>query len=217
MIASSRRFRAAWLAETQIAANSSNANILGRIRTAIRRALTWAQPKGLSMHRRSSGESPVMRALWLTLLLLVSLDALAYFSSPRTEPPTPIAGRPFDVLIDVGECHGFTAPFPGEPGPRLEVAGSVIRVFEPGVITLGCVLPPATLRRTLPPLDAGDYVVEVHMIRLPQQVEVMLSSARVTVVGAPTPAPRTVPSLSIGGLLMLAALALILAARSRFR
>lgn len=158
-----------------------------------------------------------MRALWLALLLLTSLDASAYFSAPRTEPVVPVAGLPFDVLIDVGECHGFTAPFPGEPGPRIEVEGTVIRVYEPGVITIGCVLPHATLRKTLPPLAAGEYLLEVHMIRLPQQVELLLSSVRVTVAGVPTPAPRTVPTLSIESLLLMGLLVVLLAARTRFR
>lgn len=147
------------------------------------------------------------------LLFLFTSSASAFFSTPRTEPAMPVAGQPFDVLIDVGECHGFTAPFPGEPGPRTEVDGNTIRMFEPGLITLGCVLPNATLRRQAPLLPAGEYRVEVYMIRLPQRTEIFLSAVNV-VVGDPPPVARVVPTLSIVGI-AVAIIALLAVARAR--
>jgi len=110
--------------------------------------------------------------------------------------------------MDVGECHGFTAPFPGEPVPRTEVAGNTVRIFEPGLITLGCVLPSATLRRQAPLLPEGEYRIEVYMIRLPQQTEVFLSAANV-VVGNPPTIVRVVPALSIAGIAVVVAFLLL--------
>jgi len=142
-------------------------------------------------------------------LLLASTSASAYYSTPRIEPASTVAGQAFDVLIDVGECHGFTVPFPGEPERRTEIDGNTVRLFEPGVIAIGwCGLPPATLRRPAPVLPAGEYRIEVHMIRLPQRTEIFLSSVNVVVGPAPS-LTRTVPTFSGTGigiaiLLMLA-------------
>jgi hypothetical protein len=112
--------------------------------------------------------------------------------------------------MDVGGCHGFTAPFPGEPERRTEIDGNTVRLFEPGLITLGCVLPPATLRRPAPVLSAGEYRVEVHMIRLPQRTEILLSSVDVVVGPAPT-LTRTVPTFSGTGVGIAILLVLVLA------
>jgi len=143
-------------------------------------------------------------------LLLASTSASAYYSTPRIEPASPVAGQAFDVLIDVGECHGFTVPFPGEPERRTEIDGTTVRLFEPGLITLGCVLPPATLRRPAPVLSAGEYRIEVHMIRLPQRTEILLSSVDVVVGPAPT-LTRTVPTFSGTGVGIAILLVLVLA------
>jgi len=143
-------------------------------------------------------------------LLLASTSASAYYSTPRIEPASPVAGQAFDVLIDVGECHGFTVPFPGEPERRTEIDGNTVRLFEPGLITLGCVLPPATLRRPAPVLSAGEYRIEVHMIRLPQRTEILLSSVDVVVGPAPT-LTRTVPTFSGTGVGIAILLVLVLA------
>lgn len=144
------------------------------------------------------------------LLLLASTSASAYYSTPRIEPASPVAGQAFDVLIDVGECHGFTVPFPGEPERRTEIDGNTVRLFEPGLITLGCVLPPATLRRPAPVLPAGEYRIEVHMIRLPQRTEILLSSVDVVVGPAPS-LTQTVPTLSAPGIGVAILLVLVLA------
>lgn len=145
------------------------------------------------------------------LLLMASASASASYSTPRIEPASPVAGQPFDVLMDVGGCHGFTAPFPGEPERRTEIVGNTVRLFEPGVIAIGwCLLPPATLRRPAPVLSAGEYRIEVHMIRLPQRTEILLSSVDVVVGPAPS-LTRTVPTLSAPGIGVAILLVLVLA------
>ena len=143
-------------------------------------------------------------------LLMASASASAYYSTPRIEPASPVAGQAFDVLIDVGECHGFTVPFPGEPERRTEIDGNTVRLFEPGLITLACVLPQATLRRPAPALPAGEYRIEVHMIRLPQRTEIFLSSVNVVVGPAPS-ITRTVPTFSGTGIGIAILLMLVLA------
>lgn len=137
------------------------------------------------------------------LLALIAGPSHAYYSVPRTEPVQPVAGQAFDVLIDVGRCHGFMFPFPGQPGPRIEFVGSTVRIFEPGAIDLFCNLPDATKRISVPALPEGTYTIEVYMIRLPQQEEIFLSSTVATVVGAPPQTPAVVPAYSFIGVLIL--------------
>lgn len=150
----------------------------------------------------------------LLLLLLITVGpAHAYFSVPRTEPVQPLAGQQFDVLIDVGGCHGFVFPFPGQPGSRIEFVGNTVRIFEPGAIDLFCNLPDSTHRVSVPALPEGSYVIEVHMIRLPQQEEIFLSSAVVSVAGSTQELPLVVPASSILGLVVLALAILTLAGR----
>jgi len=152
-----------------------------------------------------------MRIIALFIYLAATTgSAHAFFSLPRTDPAQPLQGQPFDVLIDVGGCHGFTPPLAGQAGPRVEVDGQTVRIFEPGVIFLNCNLPNYTLRRTAPPLQAGEYRLEVHIIRAPPLSEVFLSTAAVTVAGAQSTI-ATVPALSIAGLLVAVLLVLALA------
>jgi len=137
-----------------------------------------------------------MRIIALFIYLAATTgSAHAFFSLPRTDPAQPIQGQPFDVLIDVGGCHGFTFPVSGQPGPRVEVDGQTVRVFEPGVVALNCNIPSFTLRRTVPPLQTGEYRIEVHIIRIPPQSEFFLSASTVTVTGT-AQSIATVPMLS---------------------
>lgn len=142
----------------------------------------------------------VRLAVFALALSLLPTLANAYYSPPRTVPAQPLAGEAFQVVTDMGGVHGFIIPPFGEPQPRVEIDGQMVRVYQVGSIGMFGVIPPHVgLAGTLS-LPPGDYTIEVHMIRFPQLTEIYLGSTTVNVRGAIN-APTVIPAASVPSLL----------------
>jgi hypothetical protein len=143
-------------------------------------------------------------AVLFASLLVVAMEASAFIDPPVFAPQPIRANEPGSVSYRRGVCDGF--PSVGFPIEIVQLPPNRIQLFMTGLHftePILCSITVATPSFTLPPLEAGEYQMELY-VRNRANPAIPIHNGPVatfTVVGTATLVP--VPSLNLTGLVAL--------------
>lgn len=136
------------------------------------------------------------------LALLATTEASAQYNL-RTLPANPVAGQPFEVVIEEDECEEFVPSAPGHP-PTFTVNGSAVSLAIDRIEVPDCGSAAVTFSVPVAGLPAGTYTLELigRALQSPANFG-SLQTVPLTVGQAVVAVPSTIPATGNAALALL--------------